>query len=54
MKYYIAGQDGCKEATAEEAAAQEEKNRKIMEIEDPQKWLEAAMKDAAFIIMIGG
>lgn len=53
MKYYITTPDGCKEATPEEVTAQEEKNRAIMEIEDPQKWLEA-MKEAAFIIAIGG
>lgn len=58
MKYYITSTAGskenkCREATPEEVTAQEEKNRAIMEIEDPRKWLEA-MKEAAFIIAIGG
>lgn len=53
MKIYISNQDGCRQATEQEAAAAEEKNREIMSIEDPMKWLQA-MKEATFIIAIGG
>jgi hypothetical protein len=48
MKYFING----KPATEAEAAAQEERNRQIMEIEDPKEWLKAAA-GIGFITIIG-
>lgn len=48
MKCFING----KPATEAEAAAQEERNRQIMEIEDPKEWLKAAA-GIGFITIIG-
>jgi hypothetical protein len=48
MKYFING----KPATEAEATAQEERNRQIMEIEDPKEWLKAAT-GIGFITIIG-
>lgn len=47
MKYFING----KPATEAEATAQEERNRQIMEIEDPKEWLKAAA-EIGFITII--
>ena len=49
MRYFING----KEITAEQAAEQERRNAEIMQINNLEKWLDAA-KDIRFIVMIEG